>query len=145
MNTHKMNITKISAFILSLFIFTILGSALISAATTTPRDPRCTGEVSSERCSPATTTITLGNPFKFGSSIFGLLKAVIDNILMPIGGVLAVMGFIWTGFLFVLAQGRQKVLDDAKRALVYTSVGTVILFGAWGIAKVIENTINQLR
>src|SRR3989344_3972360 len=89
--------------------------------------------------------ITLPPPFRGGSSLFALLRTIINDILLPIGGVLAVLAFIYSGFLYVTAQGNQTKLATAHKALLYTSVGTAVLLGSWVIAQVIENTINQLK
>ncbi len=92
--------------------------------------------------------VNLPNPFNCGGAdctLFTLLRKVINDILLPIGGVLAVLAFIYSGFLYVTAQGNQTKLATAHKALLYTSVGTAVLLGSWVIAQVIENTINQLR
>ena len=116
------------ASLLSLSIFFIIGTVSISAAET-----------------PGV-NITLPNPFAGGgNSLFGLLEKVINNILLPIGGILAVLAFIYSGFLYVTAQGNETKLATAHKALLYTAIGTAILLGSWVIAKVIENTINQLK
>lgn len=92
--------------------------------------------------------IRLSNPFNCGGvspcTLFTFLGAIINNILLPIGGVLAVLAFIYSGFLYVTAQGSETKLATAHKALLYTSIGTAVLLGSWVIAKVIENTINQL-
>jgi len=90
-------------------------------------------------------TITLDNPFSGGDSLFALLESIINDILLPIGGVLAVLAFIYSGFLYVTAQGNESKLAKAHRALLYTAIGTAVLLGSWAISQVIENTINELR
>jgi hypothetical protein len=87
---------------------------------------------------------TLPNPFKGGCSLFGLLQVIIENILMPIGAVLAVIGFIYSGFLYVTAQGNETKIKTAHKALLYTAIGTALLLGAWTFANVIKNTVNSL-
>lgn len=89
--------------------------------------------------------VTLQNPLRGSDSLFALLENIINNILLPIGGVLAVLFFIYSGFLYVTAQGNETKLANAHRALLTTAIGTAVLLGSWVIAKVIENTINQLR
>ncbi|MBI2086730.1 MAG: hypothetical protein HYT69_00965 [Candidatus Zambryskibacteria bacterium] len=91
-----------------------------------------------------TSTICLENPFKVGNTLFQLLETVVNNIILPIGGVLAVLAFIYSGFLYVTAQGNQIKLDKAHKALLYTAIGTAILLGSWVLAGVIRGTINQL-
>lgn len=92
-------------------------------------------------------TIQLTNPFKCDGdncTLYGLLRTIINNILLPIGGVIAVIAFIYSGFKFVMARGNETALKDAKRNLLYVAIGTAILLGAWVIANVIENTVRQL-
>ncbi len=84
------------------------------------------------------------NPFKVGNDIYEVLVQVINNVVKPLAGVAAVLSFIWSGFLFVTAQGRPEKIKTAKNALMYTAIGTAILFGAWTIALVIESTLKQL-
>jgi len=107
------NMKKLSATLVSLAVFSVLGTSSAQA-------------------------VTLDNPFSGGNSLFSLLRAIIDGIVLPIGGVLAVL-------LYVTAQGNETKLKTAHKALLYTSIGTAVLLGSWVIAKVIENTINQLR
>lgn len=140
-----MNTKKISAVLLSLSIFFCLGAVSVFAeqpGTTNPTGPGTTNPTSPV---PVTVNVTLDNPFSKANTLFELLTAVIDNILLPIGGVLAVLAFIYSGFLYVTAQGNESKIATAHRALLYTSIGTAVLLGSWVIAKVIENTINLLK
>jgi hypothetical protein len=90
--------------------------------------------------------IEIPNPIgRHGDTIPALFRAIVDNIILPIGGVLAVLAFIYSGFLYVTAQGNETKIATAHRALLYTAIGTAILLGAWVISSVIENTINSLR
>ncbi|KKW14186.1 MAG: hypothetical protein UY54_C0022G0005 [Parcubacteria group bacterium GW2011_GWA2_50_10b] len=89
--------------------------------------------------------INIPNPFGHGiNSLFDLLQTVVNNIILPIGGVLAVLAFIYSGFLYVTAQGNETKLKTAHTALLYTAIGTAVLLGSWTLANVIKATINQL-
>lgn len=67
-----------------------------------------------------------------------LEKAV--EILMPF----VVLAFIWSGFLFVRAQGAPAELEKAKSAIYWSIIGAFILMGAWGFAQIISTTISTL-
>lgn len=124
---------KLSVILLSATVFSILGTVLVSA----------------QGGNPVTVTATLDNPFNCNGvdpcTLFTMFEAIINDILLPIGGVLAVMAFIYSGFLYVTARGNETKLKTAHMALLYTSIGTAVLLGSWVIAEVIENTINQLQ
>lgn len=85
----------------------------------------------------------LTNPLKV-TSIEGLIAAILE-IVVKIGAPLIVLFIIYSGFLFVKAQGNEEKLKEAKKALAWTVVGAAILLGAWLIAEVIQNTITNLR
>lgn len=81
----------------------------------------------------------LANPIKyntFSEFVEGVTKVAVQ-VLMPF----VVLAFIYTGFLFVKAQGNEKVLKDAKTAMTWSMIGALILFGAWGFASMIGKTV----
>lgn len=89
---------------------------------------------------------TIPNPFhNAGDTLPALFAAIIDKILLPIGAMVAVISFILAGFKFVTAQGNETKIKEARSALLHTAIGTVLLLGAWTIAKVIETTIKALQ
>ena len=87
----------------------------------------------------------IDNPFKTGGNLVDLFKAILNNVVLPVGAVASVLAFVYSGFLYVKAQGNEAELKTAHKAILYTVIGTVILIGAAVIADVIGNTINQLR
>jgi TRAP-type C4-dicarboxylate transport system permease small subunit len=88
--------------------------------------------------------IKIDNPFK-QDTIEGLIKTIVNDILMPIGGVIAVLMVMYAGFLFVTARGNEKQIGDAKQALFWAVIGAAILLGALVISQAISATINQLK
>src|SRR3989344_8190475 len=93
---------------------------------------------------PGTINANLPNPFSGGDSLFALLKTIINEIILPIGGVIAVLAFIYSGFQYVMAQGNETKLATAHKSLLYTSIGTAVLLGSWVLANVICTTIGLL-
>ncbi len=89
--------------------------------------------------------IELVNPFKGDGDLYALVKAIINGIVLPIGGMVAVLAFIYSGFTYVTARGDETAIKTAHRNFLYVAIGTAILLGAWVIAGVIENTLNQLK
>jgi hypothetical protein len=87
----------------------------------------------------------LDNPFTGGSTLDELFKTIINNIVMPIGGVLAVLAFIYSGFMYVTARGNETKVKQANSALLYSAIGTAILLGAWVIANAISTTIRSIH
>ncbi|MDP3996521.1 MAG: pilin [bacterium] len=74
-----------------------------------------------------------------------LIDKLIQNIVLPIGGVLITFFLIFSGFLFVTAQGNEEKLKTAKKALMWTVIGAFVLLGAAVIAGIIETTLTEIR
>ncbi len=88
--------------------------------------------------------IDIKNPFK-EDSIEGLIKTIIDDILLPIGSVVAVVSIIFAGFLYVTAGGDPAQVKKAHEVLKWAIVGSAILLGARVISEAVQGTINQLK
>jgi hypothetical protein len=88
--------------------------------------------------------IIIVNPFK-QDTIEGLINVVLNDILIPIGGVVAVIMVMYAGFLFVTARGNEAQITKAKQALLYAVIGAAILLGAKVISDAISKTITQLK
>jgi hypothetical protein len=87
--------------------------------------------------------ISFPNPIE-KSSLNQIVTAILD-FLTTIGSVLAVFFTVYAGFLFVTARGNESQLTKAKQTLFWTLVGAMIVLGAYALAKVIENTANELK
>ena len=88
--------------------------------------------------------ITITNPFK-QNTIQDLIKTIVNDILMPIGAVVAALMVMYAGFMYVTAGGDPGKIKKAHDALLWTVVGAAILLGAWVISQAIQSTINQLK
>lgn len=91
--------------------------------------------------------ITIGNPFNCEGSnctLVDLLKAVVNKILLPVGGLVAAIMIMYAGFLYVTAGGNETQIKKAHDALLYAVIGAAILLGAWVISNAIAATIRQL-
>src|SRR3989344_524603 len=88
--------------------------------------------------------IEFKNPFK-AETLDGLITIILDDIIMPIGYVIAALMVIYSGFLFVTSQGNETKIKAAKDALLYAVIGAIILLGATVITKALQGTVDQLR
>ncbi len=81
------------------------------------------------------------NPITYGS-FMEFVKAILE-VVLKIGIPVAAMFIIYSGFLFVKAQGNPEELKKAKSAFTYAVIGTAILLGSWLLATGIESTITS--
>jgi hypothetical protein len=90
-------------------------------------------------------SINIENPVKGATNLYQFIVLIINNLVLPLGGVIAVLYIMYAGFLMVTARGDTKQIEDGRRAFTNAAIGTAILLGAWVIAEVVESTIDQIR
>lgn len=118
-------------FFIILFIL-MVSSPIVFAGTGT------TGAVS-------TNSVTIVNPLgKDGpQDVTGYINAII-NIILKVAMPVVTLAIIYTGFLFVEAQGNPEKITKAKKALTYTLIGAALLLGALVVATAVKATVNAL-
>ncbi len=82
------------------------------------------------------------NPLK-ANTISELLSLIIDAailILMP----LVVLAIIYSGFMFLIAQGNEEKLKTAKNNFLWVIVGVAVLLGAKVISAVLKATAKTI-
>lgn len=67
------------------------------------------------------------------------------NIVLVVGIPIVAVFIIYTGYLFVVAQGNTTKLTKAKDALFSTLIGAVLLLGAYVIAESIQGTVEEIK
>ena len=68
---------------------------------------------------------------------------ILDAVL-KMGGLVVVMLLVYAGFLFVIAQGNDQKLEEAKKSLTWVIVGAAIILGGWAVTEVIINTVDTV-
>lgn len=91
-----------------------------------------------------TIDVKINNPLGNISTVQEFIERLL-NIVITIGVPIVALAIIYTGFLFVTAQGNADKLKTAKNALVYTLIGAALVLGAWVLAKAIVNTVNEIK
>lgn len=85
----------------------------------------------------------LTNPLKSIDSLPQLLEVVLGAIVQ-IGTIILTLALVYVGFLFVVAQGNEEKISNAKSALLWTIIGGLVLLGASAIGAVIGSTVDKL-
>lgn len=85
------------------------------------------------------------SPLKDIGGINELIQAIITNIALPLGATLAALAIIYSGFLYVKAQGNSGEIQKAHEAIKWSLVGTAVILGASVIASLIGKTIEALK
>jgi len=93
---------------------------------------------------PATVFAEFANPLKRGlDSVAGFTAAFLKAVIFIVFPI-AVVFVVYSGFLFVTAQGNSDDLAKAKRNFFWTIIGVGLLLGAWALAVLIKGTIDPI-
>ena len=84
----------------------------------------------------------LENPLQI-NTLAEFVKKILD-IVITIGIPIIALFIIYSGFLFVKAQGDPKELETAKATFLWTVVGAAILLASWILAQAICKTVLEL-
>jgi len=87
--------------------------------------------------------VKIENPIAV-KSITDFISKILD-IVVTIGTPIAVLAIIYSGFLFVKAQGKPEEINRAKETFLYTIIGIVILISATAISTLIQNTVEDIK
>lgn len=101
-----------------------------------------TGGNSGTGTTPPSSGVKLINPLKW-DTLVEFFREIL-KIAAQIGSIFVVVGFVYTGFLFVKAQGNAEELATAKRSFTYTVIGAALVLGAWAFAMAIAETIKSI-
>lgn len=82
------------------------------------------------------------NPLAF-DTIDQFLQALL-HVIVQIGFPIVVIAIIWSGFLFVKAQGNSAELQRARSAITWTLVGALLVLGAFVLSQLIQTTVNEI-
>ncbi len=74
------------------------------------------------------------------------LKQIIDNlvsqIVWPVFVGLSVIMFIYSGFMFLTANGDPNKITQAKQALIWAIIGIGLGILAYSIPAILKNALN---
>ncbi|HAE36800.1 TPA: hypothetical protein DCX66_03465 [Candidatus Nomurabacteria bacterium] len=78
------------------------------------------------------------------TNIPAFIHAVVEIVLV-VGIPIIALAIIYTGLLFVMAQGNSEKITKAKKALMYVLIGAALLLGAFVIANAIQSTVDEIK
>lgn len=86
----------------------------------------------------------LPNPLGPNTTLWTFINDIL-GLTIKIGFPIVVLAIVYSGFLFVTAQGNEKDLPKAKQAFMWTVIGAIVLLGAQAISFAIKGTIEELQ
>ena len=92
--------------------------------------------------SPSVVLAQLTNPIA-APNLWVFLERIVASVVYILFPILVIM-LVYTGYLFVAAQGNPGKLAEAKKAFVWTLIGGFVVLGAQALALAIRATIASL-
>ena len=89
------------------------------------------------------TDIKLINPLKAGTSLDSFLNDILAFVIR-IGTIVVILMVVFVGYKFVVAQGKPGEIEEAKKMLLWTVVGALILLGSQAIAISLKATVTAI-
>ena len=75
--------------------------------------------------------------------LWSFLSSIVSAVVYILFPILVLM-LVYTGYLFVVAQGNPAKLQEAKKSFVWTLVGGFVVLGAQALSMAIKATIDSL-
>ena len=89
---------------------------------------------------PATASAaTLPNPL--GTTDVRLIIANVINGALSISGSIALLMFIYGGFLWLTAMGKPEAVDKGKKVLIWATLGIIVIASAYVVTNAIFNAL----
>lgn len=97
----------------------------------------CDTSYSSTVCFPTSASSGLPSPT-------GGIQTVVKNILnwmLGLIGVIAIIGFVISGFQYIAAAGSEKTIEIAKRNMTYSIIGVIVALSGYVIILAIDTAL----
>ncbi len=90
---------------------------------------------------PADKSVGLDNPLG-GTDIPPIISRIITHAL-GIVGALALLMFIWGGFIWMTAAGNTERVKKGMNTLLWATIGLVVIFASYVILKFIFDVLTK--
>ena len=79
-----------------------------------------------------------------GGTLDSLLEQIV-NVVIFISFPIIILMLVYTGFLFVQAQGNPAKLSEARKVFMWTLIGAFIILAAETLKDVVYSTVTEIR
>jgi hypothetical protein len=77
------------------------------------------------------------------NSFLGIMMYVIDNILLPVAGVISMLFIIIGGFQYITSRGDEELATAGRKTLTNAIIGLVIVIMSYVIVTVVINALQN--
>lgn len=117
--------------------------------TAVPSDLDCKSQGLGEKTDPVTGLCLPANPFHAtedslasATSVGDLIKRIL-NILLTLGGVVAVLFIVLGGYEYITSRGSEERAKSGRKTMTYAIIGLVAILLAFMLVTVLTNLFTQ--
>ncbi len=85
-------------------------------------------------------TIKLNNPLGATTTVQTLVGRVIDSVLGIVGSLALIM-FVYGGFIWMTASGNEQSVTKGKNIIMWAALGLVVIFSSYALVKFVIGAI----
>ncbi len=86
----------------------------------------------------------IGLPHPLGNTDLPSLIGRVIRAVLGLAGSIALVMFVWGGFLWMTAQGNQEKVKKAKGTIIWAVLGLVAIIGSYILVQTIFNALAPL-
>jgi hypothetical protein len=64
------------------------------------------------------------------------------NWLLEIVGIIAIMGFVISGIMYLVSAGNEEMITKAKKYMMYCLIGIIVALASFVVIKTIDSILN---
>lgn len=123
-----------------IIIFILLSAIFITSAALAQTSPQATSDPKTSGSVPLTNPLT-GNQTSIEIPV--LIGRIIKAVLGIVGSLALVM-FIYGGFMWMTSAGNSEQVQKGKNILIWAALGLAVIFSSYALVKfVIEGITNK--
>ncbi|MBF8280514.1 MAG: hypothetical protein HW383_287 [Candidatus Magasanikbacteria bacterium] len=102
---------------------------------TSPPTPKPTGGGSSGGGTSASGAVTLTDPLNLGDTPIPTLVGRVIKALLGVIGALALLMFVYGGFLWMTSFGNNEKIKEGKNIVIWTTIGITTIFASYALVS----------
>ncbi len=96
--------------------------------------------VAADHAASTLPSFQIQNPVTFEGGIIDII-ALISNFIRGLAFIIAPAMYLWAGFQYLVSGGDNKKIDSAKKTIIWTTVGVLIILIAGSITSIVRSIL----
>ncbi len=83
--------------------------------------------------------VTLVNPL--GTTDIRVILGYLIQAALGVSGSIALVFFVWGGFLWLTSQGNTEKIKQGRQTLVWATIGLAVIFSAYSLTNAVLSSL----